>query len=185
MATKIKMLGLCGSLRADSFNLKLLKNFLSPASATYDVRTYGSLEMPLMNEDLEKNPLPQSVLDFRAALSDAPVVVVASPEYNASISPALKNAIDWGTRPPGNLWQGKVVVLLSASPGVLGGARGLIHVRAIFSGIQSWVIPQQVQCPLAHQVFGADGSLNNEAVSKQIQGALQSLEVFTKKMLVG
>ena len=183
MATKLKLLGLCGSLRAESFNLKLLKNFAAAANADYDVNLYGSLEMPLMNEDLEKNPLPAPVQDFRAALTAAPVVVIASPEYNASLSPALKNAIDWGTRPPGNLWQGKVVVLLAASPGAFAGVRGLIHVRSVLSGIQAWVIPQQVMCGQAHQAFDESGALKNEAVSKQIQGALQSLELFTKKML--
>jgi chromate reductase len=183
MTTKIKILGLCGSLRADSVNLKLLRNFLAAAGGAFDVNTYGSIEMPLLNEDLEKKPLPDSILTFRAALAAAPVIVLACPEYNGSITPALKNAIDWGTRPPGNLWQGKIAVLLSASPGALGGARGLIHVRAILSGIQSWVIPQQVQCPQAHQAFTPEGVLSNEAVTKQIQGAVQSLEVFAKKML--
>jgi chromate reductase len=180
---KLKLVGVCGSLRSDSFNLKLLKNFVAAAAADYHTSIYGSLDLPLMNEDLEKKPLPQSILDFRATLAAAPVVVVASPEYNGSLSPALKNAIDWGTRPPGNLWQGKVVVLLAASPGVFAGVRGLIHVRTVLSGIQSWVIPQQVTCPAAHQAFDEAGALKNEAVSKQIQGALQSLELFTKKML--
>ncbi|MGZ3652002.1 MAG: NADPH-dependent FMN reductase, partial [Bdellovibrionota bacterium] len=94
------------------------------------------------------------------------------------------NAIDWGTRPPANLWQDKIAVLLSASPGSLGGARGLIQVRTILSGIKTWVIPEQVQLSAAHEAFGTPGgTLKVEGVHKQIQGAIQSLEVFTKKML--
>lgn len=179
----IKMLGLCGSLRADSWNLKLLKNFLDLASCSFSPRLYGPLELPLMNEDLEKLPLDQRILSFRAALEEAPVVALASPEYNGSLSPALKNAIDWGTRPPGNLWQGKIAVLLSASPGSLGGARGLIHLRTVLSGIKTWVVPEQVQCALAEEAFDPAGKLRNESVRQQMEGAAKSLEAFTRKVL--
>ncbi|MGZ3661421.1 MAG: NADPH-dependent FMN reductase [Bdellovibrionota bacterium] len=182
---KIKVLGLCGSLRAESYNLKLLRNFVSALpGATFETSIYPTLDMPLMNEDLEKKPLPQPILDFRAALSAAPVIVLACPEYNGGITGPLKNAIDWGTRPPANLWQDKIAVLLSASPGSLGGARGLIQVRTILSGIKTWVIPEQVQLSAAHEAFETPGgTLKVEGVHKQIQGAIQSLEVFTKKML--
>ncbi|MGZ3653886.1 MAG: NADPH-dependent FMN reductase, partial [Bdellovibrionota bacterium] len=94
---KIKVLGLCGSLRAESYNLKLLRNFVSALpGATFETSIYPTLDMPLMNEDLEKKPLPQPILDFRAALSAAPVIVLACPEYNGGITGPLKNAIDWG-----------------------------------------------------------------------------------------
>ena len=181
---KTKVLGLCGSLRVDSWNLKLLRNFLRTLDGgEFSTSLYNSLELPLMNEDLEKKPLDQRILDFRSAVTEAPIIVCASPEYNGSLSPALKNAIDWATRPPGNLWQGKIAVLLSASPGSLGGARGLIHLRTVLSGIKTWVIPEQVQCAAAHEAFDASGTLKNEGVHKQMLGAMQSLEVFTKKML--
>jgi NAD(P)H-dependent FMN reductase len=181
---KINILGLCGSLRAESWNLKLLRHFLAAAdAAALPTHLYGNLELPLMNEDLEKRSLDPRILDFRKALEESPVVVLASPEYNGSLSPALKNAIDWATRPPGNLWEGKIAVLLSASPGSLGGARGLIHLRTVLSGIKAWVIPEQVQCPLADHAFDEKGGLASEAVRKQISTALGSLQAFAGKLL--
>lgn len=179
----LKALGLCGSLRADSWNLKLLRNFLGELNKEgFHSRLLPSLEMPLVNEDLENAPLDSRILDFRAALKEAPVVVVASPEYNGSFSPALKNAVDWATRPPENLWAGKIVVLLSASPGSLGGARGLIQLRTVLSGIKSWVIPEQVQLPFSDKAFDGEGFLVHEATQKQIAVAIQSLKNFSGRM---
>lgn len=183
MARK-KVLGLCGSLRSDSYNLKLLRNFLATLGQEgCETTLYPSLEMPLMNEDLEKHPLPEAILKFRAALEAHPIVVIASPEYNGSFSPALKNAIDWGSRPPANLWQGKVVVITSASPGMLGGARGLIMLRTVLSGIKAWVIPEQVQCSLADKAFDAEGKLTQDAVMKQITGATTAMNFLAGKLL--
>ncbi|HEY8279608.1 MAG TPA: NADPH-dependent FMN reductase [Bdellovibrionota bacterium] len=179
-----KILGLCGSLRADSWNLKLLKNFLAAAEGSgFSTQLHSPLQLPLMNEDLEKKPLDASILNFRSALQESTIVVLGSPEYNGSLSPVLKNAIDWGTRPPANLWEGKIAVLLAASPGSLGGARGLIHLRTVLSGIKTWVIPEQVQCALADHAFDEMGGLTNEAVKKQIAGSLKSLTAFAEKML--
>jgi NAD(P)H-dependent FMN reductase len=180
-----QVLGLCGSLRKDSWNLKLLRNFLSllEKEGGFTTKIWPSLEMPLVNEDLENQTLDRRILDFRAAFEAAPVVVLASPEYNASVSPALKNAIDWATRPPANLWAGKVVVLLSASPGALGGARGLIHLRSVVSGIKAWIIPENVQCAHADQAFDAEGLLVNAQTRKQMEVAAESLRNFTSRFL--
>ncbi len=180
-----KAIGLCGSLRADSWNLKLLRNFFvaMEKEGGYTGQIWKSLEMPLMNEDLERAPLDERILRYREALKEASIVVVASPEYNSGYSPPLKNAIDWASRPPENLWAGKVVVLLSASPGALGGARGLIQVRSVLSSIKAWVLPEQVQCPLADKAFDAEGRLVNEFVQKQIAGSLASLKVFSDRWL--
>lgn len=179
-----KILGICGSLRAESYNLKLLRNFLSLLEqGGAETRLYPPLEMPLMNEDLENKPLAQPILDFRKALEEYPIIVVASPEYNASTPANLKNAIDWGSRPPKNLWDGKVGVLLSASPGALGGARNLIHLRTVLSGIKTWLVPEQVQCSLAHTAFAADGQLTNEMVKKQMVGAATALNHLADKLL--
>lgn len=179
-----KVLGICGSLRADSYNLKLLRNFLALLEKEgAQTKLYPPLEMPLMNEDLEKKPLDASILNFRKALEEYPIVVIASPEYNASTPSNLKNAIDWATRPPGNLWVGKIGVLLSASPGALGGARNLIHLRTVLSGIKTWVIPEQVQCPFADKAFDAEGKLIQDGVLKQMAGAATALHHFADKML--
>jgi NAD(P)H-dependent FMN reductase len=184
MAQK-KVLGICGSLRAESWNLKLLRNFLDTLRQEgAETTLYPSLEMPLMNEDLEKLTLDSRVLQFRAALKDHPIVVIASPEYNGSFSPALKNAIDWASRPPENLWTDKIAVLLSASPGALGGARGLIQVRAVLSTCRAWVIPEQVQCSLADKAFTPEGKLVQDGGLKQLTKAIASLNRFADKMFM-
>ncbi|MCO5143810.1 MAG: NAD(P)H-dependent oxidoreductase [Oligoflexia bacterium] len=175
---KKRILGISGSLRSDSWNSKLLNHFLSTLSDTYESKAETISDLPFVNEDLEKNPLPESILRFRQSVSDAQVIAIASPEYNGSFSSALKNAIDWATRPPGNLWQGKVVVLLSASPGALGGARGLIQLKTVVSGIKAWVLPEQVQCSHAHEAFSSDGKVKNEAVLKQMEGLKLALKNF-------
>jgi chromate reductase len=184
--SKFNVLGLCGSLRGDSWNLKLLRNFLSVLDTnTYSTRLYGPLDLPLMNQDLEGKPLDKRILDFKSAVDEATIVVFGAPEYNASMSPVLKNAVDWGSRPPKDVWAGKVGVLLAASPGALGGARGLIQLRTVLAGLKIWVIPEQVQCPLAHQAFDESGNLTNPMVQKQMKNAAEGLGTFTKKFLGG
>lgn len=180
----LKTIGLCGSLRSESWNLKLLRNFLHEmdAEGSFSTSIYPSLAMPLLNEDLERKPLDPAITAFRSALEAAEIVVIASPEYNGSLSAPLKNAIDWATRPPANLWAGKVVVLLSASPGSLGGARGLIHLRTVISGIRGWVIPEQVQLPFADTAFDAEGRLN-ETTTKQIRGAIAAVKDLAGKLI--
>jgi NAD(P)H-dependent FMN reductase len=181
---KNKIIGLCGSLRKDSWNLKLLRHFLAEAEkAGFEAKAFDGLEMPLVNEDLEKSPLDARILRFREALESAEIVAIASPEYNGSYSPALKNAIDWATRPPANLWAGKIVVLLGASPGAFGGIRGGIHLRTLLGTIKAWVLPEQVLLPLADQAFDPEGKLTNESAKKQVKAALESLGKFAGKML--
>ena len=180
-----KILGLSGSLRADSWNLKLVRNFMQQCQKkepSWQTEVYTEMNLPLVNEDLEKKPLDASILRFRSALEQSQIVVISSPEYNGSFSASLKNAVDWATRPPANLWAGKIVVLLSASPGALGGARGLIQLRTVLSGIKCWVIPEQVQLPFADKAFNSEGALTNEMALKQIEGAISSLQALYKKL---
>lgn len=179
--TKLKVLGLCGSLRVESWNLKLLRNFLDAMNPEiFETQLYGSLELPLMNEDLEKLPLDQRILDLKKAVSESHVLIIATPEYNSSLSPVIKNALDWGSRGAKSVWEDKVAVIMAASPGALGGARNLIHLRAVLSQLKIWTIPEQVQVPKAHEAF-ENGKLKVPFVDKQIQGALKALESFTKK----
>jgi chromate reductase, NAD(P)H dehydrogenase (quinone) len=175
-----KILLINGSLRKESYNGKLLRAVSNELAKTtrFETTFCPNLDLPLLNEDLEGTNLPQSVLEFRSLLKAHSIVWIASPEYNGAPSGPLKNAIDWATRPPENLWAGKICVISSASPGALGGARGLIQLRTILSGIKCWVIPEQVQCSVAHEAFSPDGALQNGAVVKQIQSTLTGLQSF-------
>ena len=102
--------------------------------------------------------------------------LIASPEYNASVTPVLKNAIDWASRPikgkgTPSPFKGKVAALMSASPGSLGGLRGLSHLRAILENLGVLVIPEQVAVPSSHKAFDEDGSLKE----KKMQLSLEAL----------
>jgi chromate reductase, NAD(P)H dehydrogenase (quinone) len=181
---KLKVVGICGSLRVDSWNLKLLRNFLGELdNSGFETKLFPSLEMPLMNEDLEKKPLDSRILAFRDAVKEADIVAIASPEYNGSFTPALKNAVDWATRPPGNLWAGKTVVLLGATEGGFGTIRGSIMLRTLLGNIKAWVLPDLVLVPQCSKSFDSDGKINNEATKKQIHGAIEALKAFAAKML--
>lgn len=186
MKNSLQAIGICGSLRKDSYNRKLLQQIMNEVEKHgigTRILSAAETELPFVNEDLETKPLDAKITDFRQAISKADFIVICSPEYNGSPSAILKNAIDWATRPPGNVWENKVVLIASASPGSLGGARGLIHLRTVLSGIKSWVIPEQIQCPEAHHAFTADGTLQNPMVQKQIAGAIPKVISFTQKLL--
>ena len=178
MADNPKILAFAGSLRTDSFNKKLVQIAAtgarrSGADVTYiDLR---DLPLPLFDQDLEaREGLPGNARKLKDLFLAHRGLLIASPEYNSSISAALKNAIDWVSRPvpgesPLQCFDGKVCGLLSASPGALGGLRGLVHVRSILGNIKVLIIPEQVTVPKAGDAFTAEGSLKDAAVQKNVE----------------
>ena len=117
----MKVLGVSGSLRKASFNTAALKACaeLMPAGMTLSIAEIGDL--PLFNQDVFDAGLPEPVKRFRAAVAAADGLLIASPEYNFSVTPALKNAIDWASRPPNQVFQDKPIAIFSASAGPMGG----------------------------------------------------------------
>ena len=114
-------------------------------------------------------------------------LLIASPEYNSSITAVLKNAIDWVSRPaPGEpslvAFRSKVATLMSASPGALGGLRGLVHVRSILSNIGVIVLPDQIAVAKAHEAFNADGSLKDSKQQSGIEELGHTLASFLMKL---
>jgi chromate reductase, NAD(P)H dehydrogenase (quinone) len=119
---KIRIVGIAGSLRKNSYNaaaLRATREFL-PENVTMETVEIGDL--PFFNEDVESAGLPASVVAFKAKLAAADALLIATPEYNYGIPPILKNAIDWASRGESAVY-GKPVGILSASPSMLGGAR--------------------------------------------------------------
>jgi len=164
MAVTPKILGLCGSTREGSYNKKLLKVALegartAGAEATFlDIR---DLALPMFDEDLEKAGLPEGAKRLKEAMRAHHGLLISSPEYNSSVSGALKNVIDWASRPepgepPLSCFNDKVAGLLACSPGALGGLRGLVHLRAILGNINVIVLPQQVAVMKVHEAFEGD-----------------------------
>ena len=136
--------------------------------------------MPIMDEDLEAaEGLPANALKLKDLFKAHDGFLVSCPEYNGSITPLLKNTIDWLSRPREGEAQlacfgGKVAGLFGASPGGLGGLRGLVHVRAILSGIGTHVVPAQFALGGAHEAFNPDGSLADAAKAKAVRAVVDA-----------
>jgi len=173
-----KILAFAGSTRSGSYNKKLIRLGAAAAEkAGGDVTLVDlrDLPMPLYDGDLEaEQGLPSNALKFKELLKSHQGFLISSPEYNSSISGVMKNAIDWASRPvPGEDglvgFTGKVAGLLSASPGVLGGLRGLVTVRSILGNIGVLVIPQQLAVSKAHEAFLEDGSLKDPKLQASVE----------------
>ncbi len=178
MATPVRIAVISGSLRSGSYNSRLA-SFVSARVAgddvTVDEISLRELDLPMYDEDLEKQGLPAPVADLKRRMIAADALLIASPEYNGSMSGALKNAIDWATRPNEGetalqCFRGKVGGLLAASPGKLGGIRGLRHLRVVLSSIGLLVVPNEFGLAGAHEAFDdagnlKDGNAANAAVS--------------------
>ena len=113
----MQILGICGSLRKASLNMAALRacNELLPSGMT--MRITSIADLPMFNQDVFDAGIPEPAKRLRAEIAEADGVLIASPEYNFSLSAALKNAIDWASRPPNQSWQDKPVAMFSATPG--------------------------------------------------------------------
>jgi NAD(P)H-dependent FMN reductase len=170
MTSAPKILAFAGSTRAESYNKKLVQIAAAgarAAGAEVTVLDLRDLPLPLYDGDLEsRDGLPDNARRLKELMLAHRGFLIAAPEYNSSITAVLKNAIDWASRPaPGEAalacFTGKAAALMSASPGALGGLRGLVHVRAILGNINVLVIPDQVAVPRAFQAFQPDGTLKD------------------------
>lgn len=191
MAQSPQILAFAGSARADSFNKKLVKIAVRGAQEAgaqvtlIDLRDYP---MPLFDQDAEAaEGLPENARKLQRLLLAHQGLMISAPEYNSSITPLLKNAIDWTSRPSpdaGSLacFIGKTSVLMSASPGALGGLRGLVHVRAMLSNIQVLVLPDQIAIPKADEAFSEDGSLKDARQRAAVEGLGRKLAETLSKL---
>ncbi len=191
MSNQPKILAFAGSSRIASFNKKLVQFAAEGAKkGGAEVRYIDLLDypMPLFNEDLERvEGLPKKVVEFKHLLREHQGFLIACPEYNGSITPLLKNTIDWASRPelnekPLSCFKGKVAALLATSPGSLGGIRGLVHVRAILEGIGVLVIPEQKAIPHAEQAFDDSGQLKDKKQAQGVMTIAQKLTEVTTKL---
>ena len=194
MTTTLRILALAGSTRSQSHNVKLLQAAADLARSqgaevtVLDLRQYP---LPLMDEDLEaEQGLPENAAQLKLLLESHHGLLLACPEYNSSITPLLKNVIDWTTRKavadesPLSAYAGKVAGILSASPGGFGGLRGLRHVREILSNIGVHVVPKQYALAAAHAAFDDAGNLIDEKQQAQLQACVSQL-VSTTRAVAG
>jgi chromate reductase len=185
MADTVKILGISGSLRKQSFNTSTLRaaQSLVPEGAT--IETFDLAGIPIYNQDEEANP-PQRVTEFKKAIREADAILLVTPEYNYSIPGPLKNAIDWASRPYGDsAWNGKPVAVMSASVGIAGGVRAQYHLRQSFVFLNMMAVTQpEVAIPLAQNKFDANGNLTDEMAKGLIKQLLQNLVTLTRTLQV-
>ncbi|MGI8725683.1 MAG: NADPH-dependent FMN reductase [Methyloceanibacter sp.] len=188
----MRLLFFAGSTREGSYNKKLarLAHHIAEANGIegvfVDLKDYP---MPLYNADLEAaDGPPREAREFKALLGEYQGVFIASPEYNASVTPLLKNTIDWVTRVRAKgetgleVFQSRVFGIGGASPGYYGGMRSLLTLRQILSvGTGALVIPQQIAIPRAANAFEEDGSLKDEAQQKLATGTIEALAIAARK----
>lgn len=185
---RLKFLGIAGSVRKASANKGLLR-----AAAKIVRDEFPDVEMeiveighfPFVNPDMEvEGSVPESVKDFRRKVLEADAVIFASPEYNYSVSPVLKNAVDWASRPP-NAWANKAAAIMSAAGGS-GGSRSQYHLRQTGVFLDLHFINKPEVFIKAHEgpppKFDQQGDLIDPASRARIQQLLASLRTFTLRL---
>jgi chromate reductase, NAD(P)H dehydrogenase (quinone) len=181
--SEIKVLAVAGSTRDDSVNKKLvteaahLARQMGSKVTIIDLKDYP---MPLYDADVEANQgMPIKGKQLRQLMIQSQVILIASPEYNGSLSGVLKNAIDWASRSEEGVssreaFKGKKFGIMSASPGSGGGSRGLVHLKQIIENIGGTVIDQQVVIPDAYHAFDEQGCIKNPSQKAQLQQQIQA-----------
>ncbi len=190
--TTPNIVAFAGSLRAGSFNKKLLAIAAAAtraAGAEVTVVDLRDLALPLFDQDIEDaSGLPEGAKKFKALLRASDGFLIASPEYNSSITAPLKNAIDWASRSESDdepdlvAYRGKVAAVCSASPGALGGLRGLVTLRSILGNIGVFVHPAQVCISKAYEAFDDAGQLKDERKTKQVTMLAGNLVDLARKL---
>jgi chromate reductase len=183
MTTPVKILGIAGSLRQESYNRAALRaaTELVPEGATIDV--FDIEGFPGFSQDIEQNP-PAKVVEFKQRIREADAILFVTPEYNYSVPGVLKNAIDWASRPYGDsAWSGKPVAIMGASVGAMGTSRAQYHLRQIFVFLNMFPINQpEVMISNASKRFDAAGNLTDDATKEFIRQLLQNLVDWTRRI---
>ena len=186
-----KILVFAGSTRVESFNKKLALLADKSAKEAGAETTYVDLKdypMPIYDGDLENEKgLPENAKKLKEQMINHQGFIISCPEYNSSISAVLKNTIDWISRPVPDepsliAFKEKVVLLLSTSPGRLGGLRGLVPVRSILSNIGAIVLPDQLAVSGCFKAFNDSGELVDEKQQKILSDYTQKLVETTSKL---
>jgi chromate reductase len=180
---QIKVLAFVGSLRKGSYNKALVRCAVEVAPPNISIEVFDLEGIPLYNKDLEATP-PSKVTELKNKIRKADALLIASPEYNYSISGVLKNAIDCASRPKeGNPFEGKPVAIMSASIGKLGGARAQYHLRQTFVFINMHPINRHevMMSDAAHNV-DENGKVTNEATRQLIRQLLEALAQWTLQL---
>lgn len=180
-----KILFLSGSTRKESFNCKLANvayKFAKTQNVDAEYIDLADFEMPLFNEDDEaKDGIPETALRLKQKFIDADGYYISAPEYNGSITPLLKNTLDWLSRAseeneaPLSAYSNKAAAICSASPGGFGGMRALVPLRLLLSNLGVNMVGKQLAISAAHDAFDEAGNLKSERYQKMLEGIVKTL----------
>lgn len=192
MSNHPKILCLAGSLRRDSFNKKLVKVAMAAAQEAGAETTYIDLKdypMPIYDGDIEaESGIPENAQKLKKIMKEHQGLLIASPEYNSSVSGALKNFIDWTSRPEKGeksieAFTGKVAGIMACAPGALGGLRGLVTLRSILGNIAVVVVPEQHAIGKVAEAFTQDGKLKEEKDQQAVAKIAKRVTQLTKAII--
>ena len=191
MTKRPKILAFAGSLREHSYNKRVLKTAIrgaenAGAEVTYiDLRDYA---MPIYDADIqEREGFPENATKLQKLLLEHDGLLIASPEYNASLPAALKNAIDWTSRANGDIkliqcYKGKVAAIMTASPGSFGGIRCLGHLHDVLTILLVNTLPSQIAVTFATDKFNGEGEeMTDEKMKKILENLGKSLADMLRK----
>ncbi len=183
MKQPIRILGIAGSLRRESYNRAALRAATRFVPEGAILETFELDGIPVFNQDEEQNP-PSKVSELKRRIRAADAVLFATPEYNYSLPGVLKNAIDWASRPYGDsAWNGKPAAIMGASPGATGTARAQYHLRQIFVYLNMLPINvPEVMIGNAGARFDKEGNLTDEKTKDLIHQLLQNLVEWTRRI---
>jgi len=172
-----------GSLRRESINAQLVAAIerLAPPAMKFERLAIGDL--PLFNQDCDSAP-PRLVLRTKEAIEAADAVLFASPEHNRSISAAMKNAIDWCTRPPGtSIWPGKAVAVVGASPSSTGTATAQQHLRGILASTGAAVLPRpEIHVAFRSDLIAANGEVGEDVLRTRLSNFAEAFSGWIERM---
>jgi len=186
LENEVKILGIIGSLRKRSYNKALMEAAVELTPENASIEVFDLAPIPPFNQDWERDP-PQIVKNFKAKILAADALLIATPEYNYSIPGVLKNAIDAASRPYADkVFDGKPVAMMSASIGMLGGARAQYHLRQSFVFLNMYPINHpEVMLAYAKDNIDENGNLTNQETRERIRGLLEELVRWTKRLQAG
>jgi len=180
----LKVLAFAGSLRKGSYNKQLVRvaaQFARDAGAEVTELDLADHPLPIFDEDVEtRDGVHPTAMKLKKLFREHDAFLISSPEYNSSLSAALKNTIDWLSRPvdgepPLACFKGKTAALFAASPGALGGLRGLVHLRAVLGNIGVLLLADQLAVGRANEAFAPDGSMTNPKQAAMVKAIVADL----------
>lgn len=183
MGKPVRILGIAGSLRRQSYNRAALRAAIGLVPEGASIEIFEIDGLPGFSEDEEQNP-PAKVLEMKKKIREADAILFVTPEYNYSVPGVLKNAIDWASRPYGDsAWSGKPAAIMGASIGAIGTARAQYHLRQMMVFLNMYPINQpEVMISNASKRFDSEGNLMDETTKDFIRQLLQNLVDWTRRI---